>query len=167
MNIEIEDLTEGFIGYKAASYEVWNPETYRDHAANDKEWSGLYVAPLESTASGYLVDMVQGGEGIAYIHKVELSEDTRVIVCLDEGFKTGNINMAELKESLRNAGVDVQDDQLLMPRLGALNYFFKCYNNEEGDLEIIVPNVMTDRILMPNYKRCTINDYKVESCVLM
>lgn len=165
MNISLGSINGGFIGYKAASYENWDSTIYQKNSDNGNEWSGLYIAEEESTACGYLPDMVgDGGSGIAYIHKVDLNENVNIVICLDDSFRTGEIDMDALKKALREKGLDVQDNQLLMPRLGELGYFFKCYNNDEGAIEIIVPNVMADKITMPNFKKCKVKNYETEYC---
>ncbi len=165
MNIETGELNIGFVGYKAASYKVWDSAIYLQSAKNDKEWSGLYIAEAENTACGYLPDMVgDSGTGTTYIHNAQLTENVNLVICLDDSFKTGDIDMDALKLALSEKGIDVQNDQLLMPRLGELGYFFKCYNNEEGAIEIIAPNVMTDKITMSEYKKCEIKNYEIESC---
>ena len=160
----IEELSEGFIGYKGASYERWNPEVYKEDAKNDTDWSGLYIAELEKITEGYLPDMVPGGNGTAYIHKVGINTKVNLITCYEDSFKTGNIDINTLKSELRNLGVGIQDGDFLMPKLGQLGYFFKCYNNEEGDFEIIIPNNMVDIVTMSQYKECEMQNYEIKGC---
>jgi hypothetical protein len=164
MKITIGTLAAGLIGFKGASYsaDAWNPVVYAGNAGNDQDWSGLYIAAEESTAQGYLPDAV--GNGCAYIHQVSLTRNVDMITCLDESFKTGNINMGSLKEALRENSIPVGNDELLMPRLGKLGYVFRCYNSEEGAIEIIVPNSMLDRIQMYKYKMCEMKNYAVLYC---
>lgn len=164
MKITIGTLAAGLIGFKGASYsaDAWNPVVYAGNAGNNQEWSGLYIAAEENTAQGYLPDTV--GNGYAYIHRVGLSGDLDLITCLDESFKTGNINMDLLKETLRDNNIRVENDAPLMPALGKLGYAFKCYNNEEGAIEIIIPNNMLDRIQMYKYKMCEMKNYEVLYC---
>lgn len=165
MDIEIGELSTGDIGYKAASFEVWNAVTYQQNAGNDADWSGLYIAEAEATARGYLPDYAgQDGNGVGYIHRASLTADLPMITCLDDSFKLGDIDMSALKLALRNAGIAVADDQLLIPRLGQLGYCFRCYNNEDGDIEVIVPNSLAQQIAMTAIKRCTIHGYAVQSC---
>lgn len=168
MKVAIGVLPAGFIGYKGASYtaEAWSPVTYADNTEDNKDWSGLYIAAEEDTAKGYLPDMVENGSGDTYIHKVGLIADTKVVTCLDPDFQTGNINMNSLKTALRNEGITVEDHELLIPRLGKLGYLFKCYNNEEGEFEIIVPNSMVKKgiIQMHAYKKCEIKNYEIREC---
>lgn len=165
MDIEIGQLSIGEIGYKAANFDVWNAAIYQQSAGNDADWSGLYIAEAESTAQGYLPDYAgQDGSGVGYIHRVSVTSDLPLITCLDESFKHGDIDVPALKQALRNAGVAVADDQLLIPRLGQLGYCFRCYNNEEGDIEVIVPNSLAQHIAMNSIKRCTIQAYIVQNC---
>lgn len=166
MDIKLTELSPGFLGYKGASYtaDAWNPKIYGEEANNDKDWSGLYIAAEESTAKGYLPDMVENGCGLTYIHKANLLTEVKLITCLDESFKTGDININTLKESLRAKGISVQDYDLLMPKLGELGYLFKCYNNEESEIEIIVPNSLVENIQMCKYKICELKQYEIINC---
>lgn len=162
MKLEISEHAAGLIGFKGAVYsaDAWDPAS--SNAQDDKEWSGLYIAEDETTAKGYLPDAVATGN--AYIHKVGLKENVHIITCLDEGFKAGNINIKQLKEALRDNNIPVDDNELLMPTLGKLKFLFKCYNNEEGSLEIIVPNSMCNYIYMQDYKKCELKNYEVLYC---
>ncbi len=164
MIIKIGKLDTGFIGYKAASYKIWNAETYQKQTKNDKEWSGLYIVEEEHTARAFLPDMVKMGEGTAYIHTVTLLGKVKLITCLDERLKTGSADLNALKEALRQKDIDIENDQLLIPRLGELGYFFQCYNNEEGTVEIIAPVSLTADIEMSLYEHCDIEHYDVSSC---
>ncbi|NET42490.1 hypothetical protein [Okeania sp. SIO2B3] len=166
MEIKITQLKSGLIGYKAALYigSAWDPAKYIAEAKNDEEWSGFYIAEVENTAKGYLPNIINGSKGIAYINQVQLKETVKLIVCLDDSFKTGHINMAALKSALRKNGIDVQENDLLIPKLGQLGYFFKCYNNEEGAKEIISPNNMVSKLNMLKYKECELKNYEVKNC---
>lgn len=165
MDIQIGQLPIGAIGYKAANYEVWNAATYQQNAGNDSDWSGLYIAEAESTAHGYLPDYAgEDGNGVGYIHRASVTNNLLLITCLDESFKRGDIDVPALKQALRDAGIAVADEQLLIPRLGELGYCFRCYNNEEGDIEVIVPNSLAQHIAMTAIKCCTIRAYAVQSC---
>ena len=167
LDIEIGTLSKGCIGFKGAGYKVWDSTKYIDEANNNGEWSGLYVAQTEATAEGYLPDMVQPpGNGTVYIHNVNLTNDLKLITCLDDSFKTGNIDMTALKTALRQQGIDVAEDELLMPKLGKLGYAFKCYNNEEGAIEIIIPNMLAGNIEMTQYKECVMKGYILQKCEL-
>lgn len=164
MDISTSDLAVGWIGIKCAAFHTWNAQTYETNATNRDDWSGLYVALNEDTAKGYAPNMVEHGHGDVYLHNVSLTTSTRLITGLDESFKTGHIDMTAVKTALRTAGIDVGNDQLLIPRLGELGYFFKCYNNEEGDMEVIVPNNMASRLTMSAYKKCSLNLYEITGC---
>jgi hypothetical protein len=159
MDVTLTTLDRGQIGFKSAGYETWNSVTYVNTAKNDQDWSGLYVAVVEDTAKGYLPDMVESGAGTAYIHKVILSEAVKMIVCMDDGFKTGSYDMGALKLALAAKHVAVDTGDLLMPKLGQLGYLFKCYNNEDGAIEIIVPNNMVGKLVMNRYKKVKISGY--------
>lgn len=159
MDLEIKEFKE-LEGYKATSYERWDPAQY--DGDDTKDWSGLYIAEIESTAQGYLPDTVKSG--FAFIHKVSLINKMKLIICLDDSFKTGDIDIDTLKKSLRANDIDVQGNHLLIPRLGELGYAFMCYNNMEGDKEIIIPNTLVENIKMSLYKKCKLTDYVVESC---
>lgn len=165
MDIQIGQLVPGNIGYKAASFQVWDAAVYQHNAGNDSDWSGLYIAEQEATARGYLPDYAgEDGNGIGYIHRVSITQDLPLITCLDDSFKHGDIDMPALKQALRDAGIAVADDQQLIPRLGQLGYCFRCYNNEDGDIEVIVPNSMAQNVAMLAIRRCVIQQYAVQNC---
>ncbi|WP_407353112.1 hypothetical protein [Luteimonas sp. R10] len=164
MKVTISKLSAGSIGFKAASYAKWDPQLFIDTAPNDENWSGLYVAEDEDVAAGYLVDCVAGGNGAAYIHEVDVSCEVPLLVCMDEAFKGGvdGIDMDALRVAVREVGVQIADGPF-MPALGALGYFFRCYNNEDGATEIIVPVPLAGEIAMRDYKECTLRNYEA-SC---
>lgn len=165
MEIEIGQLPNGSLGFKAAIFQSWDSSIYQQNAGNDADWSGLYIAEKESTAHGYLPDYAdKHGNGTGYIHRVSLNQNLNLITCLDESFKRGDINMPALKKAIRDKGIQVADDQLLLPRLGQLGYCFRCYNNEEGDIEVIVPNALAKYVSMTAFKSCSIQQYEVQSC---
>ena len=153
MEVKIIKLREA-IGYKASTYKVWDSAVFQNSSSNDKEWSGLYIAEVEDTAKGYLPDTVEstGGTGTAYIHRVSLATDVSVVDVDDEGFKTGDISLPTLKSILRTKGVDVEDKDLLMPKLGELGYCMRCPHDVEGGIEIIVPRALADKVIMTGYK---------------
>ncbi|MFG6105623.1 hypothetical protein U2F10_25470 [Leptothoe sp. EHU-05/26/07-4] len=164
MKIELSKLS-GLIGYKGASYKSWDASYYKSEAKNDADWSGLYIALDENVAQGYLPDMVPSpGNGKAYIHKVSLDEKVNLITCLDDSFKTGKIDIDALKSALSGQGIVVKKNEKIIPKLGKLGYLFKCFNNEEGAIEIIVPNNMVDKISMSKYKECQLKNYTVQNC---
>lgn len=167
MDVTLSQLSQGLIGYKSAAYAQWNAPLFQSSAPNDADWSGLYVAESESVAEGYVPDLAdeKTGSGTGYVHKVGLTKGLPLINCLDEKFKDGSLgpaDMAALRAAVRAQGVAV-DDGPFMPSLGALGYCFRCYNNEEGGVEVIVPVVLTGNVIMQPYKRCTIKNY-VASC---
>lgn len=167
MEVKIGKLAIGFIGYKGAGYTKWDSAFYMKNSTSDKDWSGLYIAADNDTAKGYLPDAVPedaNGNGIVYIHKAEVTEEVNLITCMDESFKTGEIDMDALRSALDKNDVKVNDKELVMTKLGELGYFFKCYNNEDGAIEIIVPNSMADKITMSPFKQCELKNYEVSKC---
>lgn len=165
MNVQVGQLPIGNLGYKAASFQAWDAAIYQQNAGNDADWSGLYIAEVEATAKGYLPDYAgDNGDGVGYIHRASLTQELQLITCLDESFKRGDIDMPALKQAIRDKGIQVADDELLIPKLGQLGYCFRCYNNEEGAIEVIVPNSLAQHIAMNAIQRCTIKQYEVQSC---
>lgn len=73
--------------------------------------------------------------------------------------------MIVLKESLRTKSVDVEDSDLLMVKLGTSGYAFS--NNEEGAIEVIIPNNLVVDIGMEKYKQCVLKRHIVQSCELI
>ncbi|NER39332.1 MAG: hypothetical protein F6J93_36195 [Oscillatoria sp. SIO1A7] len=146
MKIEISVLSAGEIGYKASSYSADNwdhskfseeskkeqeRKTEEERKKEDENWPGLYIAEVEDVAEGYLYNYIDKGkkkddkdDKTAYINKVVLTKDVNLITCLDESFKTGNIDMNALKKALCEKEIPVEDGDLLMPKLGELQYFF-------------------------------------------
>lgn len=166
MNIEIGAINKGAIGFKGAKYQQWDANTYIQNANNDSDWAGLYIANDESMCRGYLPDYAdKSGNGVGFIHMVRLIQNMSMISCFDESFKRGNVNIPSLKKALRDKGVDVQDSDYLMPKLGQLGYMFRCYNNEDDEVELIIPNLLVGAIEMEATQKCVIKGYEVKSCV--
>ena len=168
MDVKIIKLRDA-IGYKASAYKVWDSAVFQNTSSNDKEWSGLYIAEVEDTAKGYLGDALEstGGTGTAYIHKVSLATDVPVVDVDDDGFKTGDISLPTLKSILRNKGLDVQDKDLLMPKLGELGYCMRCPHDAEGGIEIIVPRALADKVIMTGYKSVQMVGYEAKKVTLV
>ena len=162
-NISIIDNQLDIRGFKAFESNNWDVGEYKKNMSNNNDWSGFYIAAEKSTAKGYLPDLIKDkkGNGFAHIHKVQLNRDVKIILCLEESFKTGKIDIATLKRTLREKGIDVKDEEPLIPRLGELGYLFKCYNNEDGDFEIIIPNNMLDDLEIISSASYKLNEFKV------
>ncbi|WP_223670416.1 hypothetical protein [Kangiella shandongensis] len=166
MNIEIGTIDLGAVGFKAAKYREWDANTYMQGATNDSDWAGLYIANNEAVCCGYLPDYAdRSGNGTGYIHKVRLAQDMPIISCFDESFKRGNVDIPALKKALRDKGVTVQNTDYLMPKLGQLGYVFRCYNNEDSEIELIIPNLLADTVEMEAVQECAIKSYEVQRCV--
>ncbi len=72
--------------------------------------------------------------------------------------------MDALKKALRNNKIEVENNELLMPKPGKPGCFFKCYSDLEGAIEIIVPNEMAEYIAIAAYKQCIIRNYQGINC---
>lgn len=148
--IEIKTLAKGFIGYKAAGYADWNPQIILDTATDSGEWSGLYVAPAVEIAKGYLVDSLPGsgpnvGAGTSYLYGVHLIKDQMIICCSDRCL--ADIGGSEVAKAIHVKGLLLGKFNMkiagpLIPGLGAKGYFFQGFHDEEGGLEIIIPNAL-------------------------
>lgn len=162
-NISIIENQLDIKGFKAFESNIWDVVEYKKNMTNNKDWSGFYIAEEKSIAKGYLPDAIKDkkGNGLAHIHKVQLNRDVKIILCLDEGLKTGKIDPANVKRALREKGIDVKDEEPLIPRLGELGYLFKCYNNKDGDFEIIIPNNMLDDLKIISSTSYKLNEFKV------
>lgn len=170
MKVETKTLKTGHItGYKVTDYEKWDSAAYLKTAKDDKDWSGFYIAETEALAKGYISDKVdpKTGKGLVYFQEIQLLKDIPVIVCKDDSFKTGEIDMKSLKEAVsKETGIQFGKDDLFMPKLGEKGYLFMCYNNpSSNDMEIIIPNKLISLISVKAYKKCTVKNYSVlESC---
>jgi hypothetical protein len=145
MTIRIENLRKGSIGYKMSNFAVWSPYVNLTTAQDDKDWSGIYLAPDRSVAEGYGSDYLDAtGAGSANMHRVLLLQDMKMVVCDDP--KLGDGSMAEqdktalVKAQLASDASIKLDARPLIPSLGRLGYVYKGYHDDEGNWEIIVPN---------------------------
>lgn len=169
MKIKIITLKEGFIGYKSAKEKLWNYDVFKKSYELKNDWSGLYIAEDEELAKGYLnnylvvEDGVIKGDQMAYIHKVYLEKSVKIIICNEEGFKTGDRDEKKLKSALSELKIKINEDDKLIQRLAERGYLFNCYNNEEGKREIIVGSDMVkDNIRMELHKTYKYNKKKIE-----
>lgn len=161
MELQIECLPAGVLGYKACKYTAkeWDSTKYLKEAQDDQEWSGFYVASTKTLALGYMPDCIDSpGNGTAYLNIVNINTPARIIVCHDERFKSPMQNKAallkELKETLSTMKITVADKDLLIPTLAHYQLFFKCYNNEDSnDMEIIIPNDLVNNVTLSSYKQ--------------
>jgi len=154
----------GFIGFKATDFAAWDSLDYISKHRDQGEWTGLYIAEDEATAKGYLSDKINNsGNGIAYLHKVSVIRPGKLITCLDQSFKTGNIDIPALKQAMRDKGINVEDTDKLTEKLGQLGYYFRCFNNEDGAIEMIIPVELVTNVDMQLYKTCIAKSF-VFSC---
>ena len=161
-DIKIAHLNKEFIGFKSTSFQAWDASVYAKSVNDQYDWSGLYIAEKQETAEGYIPDMVSAdGRGIAYLQKVQLIAATNIIIFYDYGFKTGDIDTEKVKRNLRDHGIEVKSNELLIPALGKLGYLFKCYNNEEGEMEIIIPNSLINKVSMVPYKQVELKNFEI------
>lgn len=163
--ITIHTMGPGHIGYKATSFEHWNPSKY--NPLDDDFWSGFYLAEKEEIAAVYLPDMVD--TGFAFIQEVLLDKPIKVITYLDEAFAGGTegIDKAELMENLRDVGIDLDITKPLMSQLGDLGYVFRCFHDMDHDMEIIIPNKIAcdteSGLDMLCYKKVKMKHYEIVS----
>jgi hypothetical protein len=167
MKINISKIQQGFIGYKATYADRKEQKKY-DTSHKNPNWTGMCIANKEKTAEGYLVEYIdeKTGNGTACIKKINLKNEVKLVTCLHERFKSGEKItelIPDIKEALRFYEIDVRDEQNLIPRLGELGYFFKCYNNDNEDMEIIIPENMISTVELIDYKKHVLSESKIES----
>jgi len=183
MEIKLNQLMRGVIGYRISAKPTWNGASTANGGEKNWDWDGVYIAASEETAIGYAPDKVKSkipsvsfleegeeapvktvknGNGIAFLQKVSLIDASFPLIdATGKCFETGNIDIPEVKQKLRAQNVAVDNDQLLMKRLGVLGYFFRCPNNESGGVEIIIPKVLATHVSMECTKKITVKNYVV------
>jgi hypothetical protein len=169
--MDVIELPDGVIGFKCTPYPTWNAEAFDDQITPDspawkKDWAGLYVAVTEDTALGYAPDYLDdSGNGTVYIQQVSIVHpdipNVQIIDLQDDKLKKGipqndqESYMASLKGAIKQAGINIDTNSPLMAELGRLNMLLRCYNNEDGDKEIIVPTLLTPHISMTALRTIT------------
>lgn len=152
MAIIIDQLRMGRIGFKMAKYDRWCPFTNMTTADDSGQWAGLYISPTAEMSMGYAQDCLDEntGNGNAYLHIAHLLRDLNVLICDDPALGVGDTPGDQKARIVKNQLPPniVVGDAPLIPSLGRLGYAFKSYHDQEGNMEIIIPNKLSAFVWM-------------------
>ena len=162
MAIRIETANRGPLGFKAASYRIWDPFLALTLAKDDEDWSGFYLGATRDLAKSYRLTVLEGKDerhdASSYLHQVHLLKSVPAIICtdkiigensLDEKQKTEFVKMRLPSEIRAQIG-----SGKLIPSLGRMGYLFKNYH-DGNRVEIIVPNRLCSLLILAGTSEMT------------
>ncbi|MEY4474754.1 MAG: hypothetical protein RL248_521 [Pseudomonadota bacterium] len=161
ITIEKSILRKGHIGYKVAPYQRLDHLRVLHLSFNTEDhWAGIYVAKTINVASGYRCDYKH-----PYGHTVDLLHNMKVLICEGHELRNGSISGADKAKMIIDAlPLDIKtyiqsQNRTLIPSLGALGFCYQGPHDNEGGIEIIIPNRLVSFVSMHEQVDFGINKY--------
>jgi hypothetical protein len=143
--IERSILKKGHIGFKVSNYQNFDYKcTWRTPIDVTKPWAGFYIGTTEDVADGYKDDYQH-----PYRHAVTLLQDLDIIICTGPELANSQIpGMAKAEMVTEALPDDLKDavrkqNKPLMDALGELGFCYQGPHDDEGGIEIVIPNKLT------------------------
>ncbi|MCL7998595.1 hypothetical protein M8994_10100 [Brucella sp. 21LCYQ03] len=152
IQVNIGLLDKNITYYKVSPYKSFDYfVSLRDSYKERKHWSGIYLAKDRKTSYGYRFDYDH-----AYGHLVQILHKMNVVICsgsyLESGGNSGDDKARGIIDILPN---DIKryfksERDLLIPTLGKLGYCYQGPADEEGGIEVIIPEALAIFVYMRN-----------------
>ncbi|MGG5218847.1 MULTISPECIES: hypothetical protein [Rahnella] len=161
ITIERSILRKGHIGFKVAAYQqLDHMRTLHSSFPREADWAGFYVAKTKNVAAGYRVDYQH-----PYGHTVTLIHDMKVLICKGPelenssitGFAKARMIIDALPEDMKTSVIKLNSP--LIPALGRLGFCYQGPHDDEGGIEIIIPNRLIAFVAMHEKIDFGVNKY--------